>query len=115
MPVIDRHSARVNPCGPAFVAHVTFCIGIIPGYGIIGIGAPILLLARLMQGLSTGGEYRGAMTFIAEYTPDKRRGFLGSWLEFGTLTGCWYQPLTGSPPAVEAGHDSEPTRTRVTS
>jgi MHS family proline/betaine transporter-like MFS transporter len=41
----------------------------------------------LIQGFSTGGEYGGAMTFIAEYAPDKRRGFLGSWLEFGTLTG----------------------------
>lgn len=66
----------------------TFCIGIIPSYGMIGVGAPVLLLlARLVQGFSTGGEYGGAMTFIAEYTPDKRRGFLGSWLEFGTLIG----------------------------
>ena len=40
-----------------------------------------------MQGFSTGGEYGGASTFIAEYAPDKKRGFLGSWLEFGTLAG----------------------------
>src|SRR5438874_2117753 len=54
----------------------------------IGAAAPLLvLLARLLQGVSTGGEYGNAMTFIAEYAPDKRRGFLGSWLEFGTLTG----------------------------
>ncbi|MBV9831108.1 MAG: MFS transporter, partial [Marmoricola sp.] len=33
------------------------------------------------------GEYGNAMTFIAEYAPDRRRGFLGSWLEFGTFTG----------------------------
>jgi MHS family proline/betaine transporter-like MFS transporter len=66
----------------------TFLIGVIPGYGTIGIAAPILLVvARLIQGFSTGGEYGGAMTFIAEYAPDRRRGFLGSWLEFGTLTG----------------------------
>jgi MHS family proline/betaine transporter-like MFS transporter len=66
----------------------TFCIGIIPSYSTIGIAAPMLLLiARLVQGFSTGGEYGGAMTFIAEYAPDKRRGFLGSWLEFGTLVG----------------------------
>jgi MHS family proline/betaine transporter-like MFS transporter len=66
----------------------TFCIGIIPGHETIGIGAPILLLlARLVQGFSTGGEYGGAMTFIAEYTPDKRRGLLGSWPDFGTLVG----------------------------
>jgi MHS family proline/betaine transporter-like MFS transporter len=45
------------------------------------------LAARLVQGFSTGGEYGNAMTFIAEYAPDRRRGFLGSWLEFGTFCG----------------------------
>ncbi|MGW5247800.1 glycine betaine/L-proline transporter ProP [Streptomyces sp. NPDC004129] len=66
----------------------TFAIGLIPSYSVIGVGAPILLLAaRLVQGFSTGGEYAGASTFIAEYAPDKKRGFFGSWLEFGTLAG----------------------------
>ncbi|WP_212912067.1 MFS transporter [Streptomyces sp. TS71-3] len=66
----------------------TFAIGLIPSYGAIGVGAPVLLLAaRLVQGFSTGGEYAGASTFIAEYAPDRRRGFLSSWLEFGTLAG----------------------------
>lgn len=66
----------------------TFCIGLIPAYSSIGIMAPILLLvARLVQGFSTGGEYGGAATFIAEYSTDKRRGFMGSFLEFGTIGG----------------------------
>ena len=66
----------------------TFAIGCIPSPSVIGIAAPLLLLgARLVQGFSTGGEYGNAMTFIAEYAPDRRRGFLGSWLEFGTFTG----------------------------
>ncbi|WP_433291959.1 MFS transporter [Pseudonocardia sp. CA-142604] len=66
----------------------TFFIGLIPSYTTIGIAAPILLLlARLIQGFSTGGEYGGAATFIAEYAPDRKRGFYGSFLEFGTLTG----------------------------
>lgn len=66
----------------------TFCIGLIPSYSTIGVIAPILLLvARLVQGFSTGGEYGGAATFIAEYSPDRQRGFMGSWLEFGTLGG----------------------------
>ncbi|MCN9243597.1 glycine betaine/L-proline transporter ProP [Streptomyces sp. RY43-2] len=66
----------------------TFAIGLIPSYAVIGVGAPVLLLvARLVQGFSTGGEYAGASTFIAEYAPDKKRGFFGSWLEFGTLAG----------------------------
>jgi MHS family proline/betaine transporter-like MFS transporter len=66
----------------------TFCIGLIPSYESIGIAAPaLLLLARLVQGFSTGGEYGGAATFIAEYAPDRKRGFYGSFLEFGTLAG----------------------------
>uniref|UniRef100_UPI003556445D MFS transporter n=1 Tax=Streptomyces corallincola TaxID=2851888 RepID=UPI003556445D len=66
----------------------TFAIGIIPGYATIGIAAPILLLlARMVQGFSTGGEYGGATTFVAEYSPDRRRGFLSSWLDFGTFVG----------------------------
>lgn len=66
----------------------TFAIGLIPSYAAIGVAAPVLLLvARLVQGFSTGGEYAGATTFIAEYAPDRRRGFFGSWLEFGTLAG----------------------------
>ncbi|KXV69451.1 MFS transporter [Acetobacter malorum] len=66
----------------------TFCIGLIPSYGQIGVWSPILLLlARLVQGFSTGGEYGGAATFIAEYSTDRNRGLMGSWLEFGTLAG----------------------------
>ncbi|OON76946.1 glycine betaine/L-proline transporter ProP [Streptomyces tsukubensis] len=66
----------------------TFAIGLIPSYDSIGWFAPALLvLFRLVQGFSTGGEYGGASTFIAEYAPDKRRGFYGSFLEFGTLAG----------------------------
>ncbi|MEU5755794.1 MFS transporter [Streptomyces sp. NPDC047829] len=66
----------------------TFSIGLIPSYASIGIAAPILLLlARMLQGFSTGGEYGGATTFVAEYSPDRRRGFLSSWLDFGTFVG----------------------------
>ena len=66
----------------------TFAIGYLPSEAQVGFLAPVLLLvARLIQGFSTGGEYGNAMTFIAEYAPDRRRGFLGSWLEFGTFTG----------------------------
>ncbi|AYY57596.1 glycine betaine/L-proline transporter ProP [Burkholderia multivorans] len=66
----------------------TFAIGLIPSYASIGIMAPVLLLiARLVQGFSTGGEYGGAATFIAEFSTDRRRGFMGSFLEFGTLIG----------------------------
>ncbi|MEV0697745.1 MFS transporter [Saccharopolyspora sp. NPDC050389] len=72
----------------------TFVIGLLPTYEAIGIFAPmLLLLCRLLQGFSTGGEYGGAATYIAEFAPDRRRGFWGSWLEFGTLVGFGFGAL----------------------
>jgi MHS family proline/betaine transporter-like MFS transporter len=66
----------------------TFVIGLLPSYATIGIWAPLLLVvARCLQGFSAGGEFGGASTFLAEYSPDERRGFLVSWLEFSTLIG----------------------------
>ena len=55
----------------------TFAIGLIPSYESIGMFAPILvLLLRLLQGLALGGEYGGAATYVAEHSPDTKRGFL---------------------------------------
>jgi MFS transporter, MHS family, proline/betaine transporter len=79
---------RVLATTIVMISVATFCVGLIPSFSVIGLAAPILLLlARLVQGFSTGGEYAGAATFIAEYAPDGRRGFWGSFLEFGTLAG----------------------------
>ena len=88
-PLADRIGRnRVLATTMILMALGTFAIGCIPSHATIGVWAPLLLLvARLVQGFSTGGEYGNAMTFIAEYAPDRRRGFLGSWLEFGTFTG----------------------------
>ncbi|MFC5949508.1 MFS transporter [Pseudonocardia lutea] len=88
-PLADRIGRnRVLATTMVLMALGTFAIGCIPSERSIGIWAPVLLLlARLVQGFSTGGEYGNAMTFIAEYAPDRRRGFLGSWLEFGTFCG----------------------------
>lgn len=70
------------------MAASTFCIGLIPSYNSIGIWAPVLLLlCKLAQGFSVGGEYTGAAIYVAEYAPDRRRGFLGSWLDFGSIAG----------------------------
>lgn len=66
----------------------TFLVGVLPTAASVGLLAPILLLIlRMVQGFATGGEYGGAATFMAEYAPDRRRGFLGSFLEVGTLSG----------------------------
>lgn len=70
------------------MAASTLMLGLLPTQEQIGIWAPILLLVvRMIQSFSTGGEYAGAMTYIAETAPDKTRGKLGSCLEIGTLSG----------------------------
>lgn len=70
------------------MAGATFAVGLIPSYDTIGWWAPaLLILMRLIQGFSAGGEYGGAATFMAEYSPDNKRGFFGSFLECGTMAG----------------------------
>ncbi|SEN54123.1 MFS transporter, MHS family, proline/betaine transporter [Terribacillus saccharophilus] len=79
------------------MAFSTLLIGLLPTYDQIGIWAPILLLiARIIQGFSTGGEYAGAMVYIAESSPDNKRNILGSGLEIGTLTGYILASLVAS-------------------
>ena len=79
------------------MAFSTLLIGLLPTYDQIGIWAPILLLiARIIQGFSTGGEYAGAMVYIAESSPDNKRNVLGSGLEIGTLVGYILASLLAS-------------------
>jgi len=70
------------------MAASTFLIGALPAYATIGVLAPIVLVVlKLAQGFSTGGEYAGATTFVTEYAPDRRRGFFASILDFGSYMG----------------------------
>ena len=79
------------------MAFSTLLIGLLPTYDQIGVWAPILLLiARIIQGSSTGGEYAGAMVYIAESSPDNKRNVLGSGLEIGTLVGYILASLLAS-------------------
>ena len=71
----------------------TTLIGLMPTYATIGIAAPILLtLVRILQGLSAGGEFGGAVSVMTEFAPPGRRGLFGSWQSFtvalGLLTGA---------------------------
>ena len=88
-PLGDRIGrTRVLASTVLLMAGATALLGLVPSYGTIGVAAPLLVLfIRMLQGFSVGGEYTGALTLVAEYAPDRRRGFFGSWLEFGTLIG----------------------------
>src|SRR5215813_3057935 len=66
----------------------TFLIGVLPTYEQIGIWAPLLLvLMRLLQGLSVGGEYTTSSIFLVEQSSSGRRGFLGSFAPLGASAG----------------------------
>lgn len=70
------------------MAASTFAVGLLPGYAQIGMwAAALLVLLKLVQGFSTGGEYAGATTFVSEYAPDKRRGYFASILDLGSYMG----------------------------
>src|SRR6266446_1616169 len=60
----------------------TLIIAAAPSYAVIGIGAPLLLLAgRILQGFSAGGEIGGATAFLVEHAPETRRGLFAAWLQ----------------------------------
>ncbi len=66
----------------------TTVIGLIPSYDTVGVLAPALLvIARLMQGFSAGGEWGGSTTFIVEWAPEGRRGYYGSFQQASVATG----------------------------
>ncbi|MBW1783421.1 MAG: MFS transporter [Deltaproteobacteria bacterium] len=66
----------------------TTCLGLVPGYERIGLAAPVLLIVlRLIQGLSVGGEFIGSMSFTAEIAPANRRGLYGSWTVMSAVGG----------------------------
>ncbi len=65
-----------------------FLIGLLPSYATIGYAAPILLLlCRVLQGLSVGGEFPSATAFLVEHAPTEKRGIFSSWVFFGINLG----------------------------
>jgi MHS family proline/betaine transporter-like MFS transporter len=73
----------------AIITIATTLIGIVPGYEVLGIAAPLLLLLfRLAQGFSAGGEVSAAVTLVGEHAPPGRRAFYVSFVQaasFGAL------------------------------
>lgn len=66
----------------------TTATGLLPGYRAIGVAAPILLvMTRMVQGFSAGGEYVGAMVYVGEAAPDDRRGMLAGFLPLSSQAG----------------------------
>jgi len=66
----------------------TGAIGLIPTYQSIGLAAAFLLFGlRMVQGLCLGGEYGGAITYVAEHVPDESRGYYTGWLQTSPTLG----------------------------
>lgn len=70
------------------MAFGTFLLGLLPTYQMVGVWAPLLLLMmRLFQGLSFGGEFTGSIIFIVEHAPPQKKGFYGSFGMVGVSLG----------------------------
>lgn len=85
----DRHGrAAVLRLSIIMMGTATFLLGLLPTASHVGAWAALMLIAvRLLQGLSVGGEFSGSVTYMVETSPLHRRGFSGSWANFGSLVG----------------------------
>ncbi|MEU4223797.1 MFS transporter [Nonomuraea sp. NPDC026600] len=75
------------------ISVATAAIGVLPTYASVGIAAPaLLILMRVMQGFSVGGEASGAMSFLAEHAPEGKRGLYTSYAQIASFLSL----LTGT-------------------
>lgn len=90
-----RHAAMV--LSVAAMAIPTFLVGLLPGYETLGLAAPILLLLlRMIQGLSVGGEYTTSVVYMVEHAAPHRRGFVGSFASAGAVGGMLLGSAVGA-------------------
>ena len=84
----DRHGRRNSLMWSVLLmCFGSLLIAVSPTYATIGVGAPILLtVARILQGISQGGEYGASATYLSEISHPQRRGF---------YSGVWYMTLIG--------------------
>ncbi len=87
----DRISRRMAlQISVVMIALPTLIIGLLPTYEIIGVAAPIILVAlRMVQGLSVGGEYSSSIVYIVEHSPRGKRGLWGSFSPMGAFGGLF--------------------------
>ena len=85
----DRHGRKSGlTLSVALMCAGSLLIAVTPGYETIGVAAPLLLvLARLMQGLSIGGEYGASATYLSEMAGKNRRGFFSSFQYVTLIAG----------------------------
>ncbi len=85
----DTHGRRIALLVTIFLMALgTVMIGVLPTHASIGVAAPaLLLIARLMQGFSTGGEWGGSTAFIVEWAPKDKRGLFGSFQQMSVVAG----------------------------
>lgn len=77
------------------MAAATACIGLMPAEGTIGAAAPVLLvLARIIQGVSAGGEAGLSVTYLVEQAPPHRRAFFTSFQQASSIGGFLFATLT---------------------
>lgn len=75
----------------------TVLIGLLPTYETIGVAAPILIvLLRIVQGLSVGGEYTTSVVFLTEHAPPGKRAFNAVWSLWGAVAGILLGSFAGS-------------------
>jgi predicted MFS family arabinose efflux permease len=68
----------------------TFVVGLLPNYATIGLAAPVILVVlRMLQGLALGGEYGGAATYVAEHSPNGKRGAYTAWIQTTATLGLF--------------------------
>jgi MFS family permease len=85
----------------------TVVVGLLPTYSQVGVWAPILLVSlRLAQGLAVGGEYGGAVTYVAEHTSQGQRGYVTSWLQTTATVGFLLSLLVILTSRIALGDDA---------
>ncbi|MEJ1995977.1 MAG: MFS transporter [Limibacillus sp.] len=85
----DRYGrAKTMQISVIMMALPTLLLGILPSYAQVGVLAPLLLvLVRLLQGISVGGEFSSSATYLVETAPQNKRGLTGSWANIGSMSG----------------------------